>query len=105
MAEVTHWKEYEGASAPKRLPASAAEGQAIPDGHPVHAPMHGSVWKLLAKPGERVAVNQALLLVEAMKMEVAVSAPVGGVVKAICCRVGHSVATGDILAVIGPGQQ
>jgi urea carboxylase len=76
--------------------------EAIPDGHRVHAPMHGCVWKWLAKPGERVEANQAILIVEAMKMELMIPAPTSGVIKAICCAVGDSVAMGDILAVIEP---
>ncbi len=61
--------------------------------------MNGSIWKLLAKPGERKA-SQAILIVEAMKMELIISTPKSGVVKAICVTAGHSVAMGDILAVI-----
>ena len=97
--EIAHWKDHEAAAAAKALPA-AAEETSIPDGHRVHAPMHGSVWKLLARVGERVEANQAILVVEAMKMEVTVSAPAAGRIKAICCTVGNPIATGDILAVI-----
>lgn len=99
-AEVAHWKEHEAASAGRRRATATAGKRNIPAGRRVYAPMHGSVWKLLAQPGERVEANQAIVLVEAMKMELAVAAPIGGVVKAICCDVGHSVATGDILAII-----
>jgi urea carboxylase len=41
-----------------------------------------------------------LLIIEAMKMELAVLAPEAGAVKAIRCKVGQPVAAGDILAVI-----
>jgi urea carboxylase len=77
-----------------------AEEHNVPDGHRIHAPMHGSVWKLLAQRGQRVEANQAIVVVEAMKMELTVAAPIAGVIRAICCGVGHPVATGDILAVI-----
>jgi urea carboxylase len=99
-AEIARWKDHEAAVAPKPGPVSTVVAETVPDGHRVHAPMHGSIWKLLAKPGERVEASQAILIVEAMKMELVVSTPISGVVKAICCTVGHSVAMGDILAVI-----
>ena len=98
--EIAHWKDHEAVVSAKGPPLSVAEDETIPDGHRVHAPMHCSVWKLLARPGERVEANQAILIVEAMKMEVTVFAPASGVIKTICCTVGHAVATGDILAVI-----
>ncbi|MGC1871447.1 MAG: urea carboxylase [Acidobacteriaceae bacterium] len=99
-AEISHWKDRETAVAATPASIPAAEESTVPDGHRVHAPMHGSIWKLLAEPGQRVEADQAILVVEAMKMELTVSAPTAGVLKAICCAVGHSVATGDILAVI-----
>ncbi len=98
--EISHWKDRESAvgAAPASIPA--VEESTVPDGHRIQAPMHGSVWKLLAEPGQRVEADQPILVVEAMKMELTVSAPMAGVLRAICCAVGHSVATGDILAVI-----
>jgi urea carboxylase len=99
-AEISHWKDRETAFATTPASIPAAEKSTVPDGHRVHAPMHGSIWKLLVEPGQRVEADQAILVVEAMKMELTVSAPAAGVLKAICCAVGHSVATGDILAVI-----
>ena len=98
--EISHWKDRETTVATTSAPIPTVEESTVPDGHRVHAPMHGSIWKLLAEPGQRVEADQAILVVEAMKMELTVSAPTAGVLKAICCAVGHSVATGDILAVI-----
>ncbi len=102
MIEVAHWKQQEAFSATAQEPPTAVEEPRTPGGHRVIAPVHGSVWKQLANPGERVEANQTLFLVEAMKMEMAVAAPIRGVVKAICCAVGQLVATGDILAIIEP---
>jgi urea carboxylase len=99
-AEIARWKDEEAADASKPGPLPIVVEEAVPDGHRLHAPMHGSIWKLLAKPGERVEASQAILVVEAMKMELIITTPTSGVVKAICCTVGHSVAMGDILAVI-----
>ncbi len=99
-AEIARWKDQESAVASKPDPLPIVVKETVPDGHRLHAPMHGSIWKLLAKPGERVEASQAILIVEAMKMELIISTPTSGVVKAIYCTVGHSVAMGDILAVI-----
>lgn len=58
------------------------------------------VIALHVKAGERVAAGQPIGLLEAMKMEVAVHAPIAGVVKEVCVRAGQQVAAGDVLLVI-----
>ena len=52
------------------------------------------------EPGERVEVRQVLLIIEAMKMEVVVFAPVAGIVKSTRCKAGQPVSAGDVLVVI-----
>ena len=96
--EVAHWQN-EPAPSPVS-PASASPEAEIPEGYQVSAQMHGSVWKVLVEPGERVEAMQALMIIEAMKMEVVVSAPIAGVVKSTRCKAGQPVSAGDILAVI-----
>ena len=97
--EVAHWMQSEPAFS--ALSSSTASPEAeIPVGHQVSAQMHGSVWKVLVEPGERVEFKQVLLIIEAMKMEVAVLAPIAGVIKSTRCRAGQPVSAGDILAVI-----
>ena len=56
--------------------------------------MPGKVIQLLAKPGERVAKGQALLILEAMKMEHTITAPADGVVKEILYAAGEQVLEG-----------
>lgn len=60
------------------------------------------VIALHVRPGEQVGVGQLIGLLEAMKMEVAVHAPVAGTVKEVCVRAGQQVAAGDVLLVIEP---
>jgi biotin carboxyl carrier protein len=55
------------------------------------APMPGKVGKLLVAPGTVVAANQAVMIVEAMKMEHLIKAPGAGVVT-------FQVAEGDMCA-------
>ena len=54
--------------------------------------------------GDRVEAGQPLGLLEAMKMEIGFSAPVGGVVAEVCAQRGQQVAAGDLLLVIDPAQ-
>ena len=51
-------------------------------------------------PGDTVVAGQALGLLEAMKMEIAFRAPVGGVVSEVCVRAGQQVAAGRVLLAI-----
>jgi biotin carboxyl carrier protein len=53
-----------------------------------------------AAPGDRVAANQPLVVLEAMKMEHAVVAPIDGSVAGIMVSVGQQVQRGDLLAEV-----
>lgn len=99
QTEVAHWAASEPVVA-AAISLPQEELEMIPDGHHVTAQMPGNVWKTLVQPGDSIEVNQTLLIVEAMKMELAVLSPVAGRLTSLRCKVGHSVATGDILAVI-----
>ena len=61
----------------------------------------GNVFKVLVRPGEAVTEGQALVVVEAMKMETEISAPFAGTVVAVDVREGDTVAVGDTLITIG----
>ncbi len=83
-------------------PASA-EAKAAPrsSGEAVKAVLAGNIFKVLVAPGDRVEEGQALLVVEAMKMETAVSAPKTGTISEVFVREGDAVAVGDPLVAIG----
>lgn len=66
----------------------------------VKSEIAGSVWKILKQPGEAVAAEETLLLLESMKMEIPVAAPRAGRVKAIQVAEGEAVAEGDVVAVL-----
>ncbi|HKY12039.1 MAG TPA: biotin carboxylase N-terminal domain-containing protein [Gaiellaceae bacterium] len=61
------------------------------------APMPGTVIRVLAQEGERVAHRQPLLVLEAMKMETPVVSPYDAVVKAIHVQEGDRIAGGALL--------
>lgn len=59
----------------------------------IHSPMPGRVISILVRPGEQVSVGQELCVVEAMKMEQSIRAPVAGVVKVVYVQPMDSVTT------------
>ena len=84
-------------------PAASAAVQATPSanaGKALQAVLAGNIFKVLAAPGEEVAEGQPLLVVEAMKMETAVSAPKSGIVTEVYVNEGDVVAVGDPLVAI-----
>ncbi|HXV74847.1 MAG TPA: biotin/lipoyl-containing protein [Candidatus Polarisedimenticolaceae bacterium] len=62
--------------------------------------MPGKVVRVLVAPGERVAAGQALMVVEAMKMENEISSTRDGTVKSVDVERGQRVEGGALLAVI-----
>jgi acetyl-CoA carboxylase biotin carboxyl carrier protein len=60
----------------------------------------GNVWKVLARPGERVSEDDALLILESMKMEIPVLAPEDGVVKEILVSEGELITEGSLAVVL-----
>ena len=94
------------AAAAKAEPAAAEEAPAAKpatavDGTPVTAPMPGMIISYEKNVGDAIEEGDTVLILEAMKMENALPAPVSGTIKAINFSSGDSVAKGDVLAVIG----
>jgi len=75
---------------------AAAQGEAR-----VSAPMPGKVLRVLVAPGEAVTARQALVVVEAMKMENELRSPRDGTVLEVFAREGASVVAGAPLLTIG----
>ena len=80
-------------------PRSAGTGGGGGDGT-VGAPMQGTIVKVLVSVGDAVEPGQALLVLEAMKMENHINAEQGGTVKEVRVGAGDNVGTGDVLVVI-----
>ena len=66
----------------------------------VTAPMPGRVIRVLVEPGQQVAADEGLIVVEAMKMQNEMKAPRAGRVAAVKTLAGATVSAGDILLVI-----
>ena len=71
------------------------------EGTPLKAPMPGMIVNYPKKIGDTVDEGETVVVLEAMKMENALPAPVGGTIKAINYASGDSVAKNDVLLVIG----
>ena len=73
------------------------------DGDPtVRAPMDAVVVSLRVAAGAEVAKGDTVLLLEAMKMEMEVCAPVAGTVQSLALQAGQSVQSGTVLFAIEP---
>lgn len=66
----------------------------------ITAPMQGTVIKLLVSQGQTVAQGEAVLVLEAMKMENQIQADKAGVISKVNCKAGDTVGSGDVLLVI-----
>ena len=65
-----------------------------------NAPMPRQVLKILVRTGQHVEVGEALVTLEAMKMEQTIRASTAGVVEAILVKTGDLVSPGDLLVHI-----
>lgn len=63
----------------------------------IYASMSGSVFKVLVAPGDKVIAGQQIIVLEAMKMEIAIESPKDGQVEQVLVNKGANVSTGDVL--------
>ncbi|MCI6975735.1 MAG: acetyl-CoA carboxylase biotin carboxyl carrier protein subunit [Clostridiales bacterium] len=87
-------EKAEAKAAPAPAPVAAPAG-----GTQLKAPMPGTVIDFKATNGAAVKKGQTILILEAMKMENEIVAPVDGVITFVASK-GASVNTDDLLAVI-----
>lgn len=87
-------EKAEAKAAPAPAPVAAPAG-----GTQLKAPMPGTVIDFKATNGAAVKKGQTVLILEAMKMENEIVAPVDGVITFVASK-GASVNTDDLLAVI-----
>jgi len=76
----------------------------VQDGTTVIAPFSGTVIAIARGPAEQVSPGEALVILEAMKMEHEIVAERGGVVRRLDVAVGDTVQQGQLLAVLDPGE-
>ncbi len=87
-----------------KKPARAASGSGGAAGGSgsgdVVVPMQGTIVKVLVEVGQEVEAGQAVVVLEAMKMENQIQAEKSGKVKEIKVKAGDTVGSGDIVAII-----
>jgi urea carboxylase len=80
-----------------------APAVAVPDGGAlVEAPLAANVWQVPVQVGQHVAAGDVVVVLEAMKTEMAVAAPVAGTVVEVVAAPGELVQGGSPLVVLGP---
>jgi 3-methylcrotonyl-CoA carboxylase alpha subunit len=85
-----------------RDPLHAAMPEEVVSGS-LTAPMPGNIIAVLVEAGERVTVGAPLMILEAMKMEHTISAPIEGLIERVNFAVGDQVVEGaELLAIAEP---
>lgn len=87
-------------AAPKAAPAAAPKAGAGAGSVKIEAGAAGKVFKLEASVGQAVKKGDAVVILEAMKMEIPVVAPQDGTVASIDVAVGDPVEAGALLATL-----
>ena len=83
------------------LSAAAEIDCEVPDGcQPVRSPITASVWNVAVEASQRVEAGQRMIVLEAMKMEIAVVAPSAGIVEKLNCAPGAMVMAGQQLIAL-----
>ncbi|MEM6332841.1 MAG: biotin/lipoyl-containing protein [Planctomycetota bacterium] len=78
-------------------PAAPAAPAGSPDAGDVTSPIAGNVLDVKVKAGDTVALNDTLLVLEAMKMESNVASPRAGTVAEVLVAAGDAVTAGQVL--------
>ena len=88
-------------------PRSRASAPPVADGAAgeARAPMVGVVREINARAGDRVAAGDRVVTMEAMKMDIYVTAPIDGEVTSVLCSVGDKTSEGAVLATIAPASE
>ena len=66
----------------------------------ITAHITGTIWKIEKQVGDAIAVGEAVVILESMKMEVPVESPASGRMTKLCCSQGQAVQEGAVLAVV-----
>jgi acetyl-CoA carboxylase biotin carboxyl carrier protein len=69
-------------------------------GTKVRAPITGSVWRVVATVGDRLAEGDLIIILESMKMEIPIEAEDGGTLVSVHVHEGQAVSEGDVVAEV-----
>ncbi|MCI0822410.1 MAG: pyruvate carboxylase subunit B [Chloroflexi bacterium] len=85
-----------------QAPAPSAQPELDADDAVIAAPIPGIVLRYVVEVGQHVSAGDAVVLLEAMKMENSLPSPIDGTVKALPATQGETVAKDAVLAIISP---
>jgi acetyl/propionyl-CoA carboxylase alpha subunit len=85
---------------PRSLQGRRGVGAGAAGPRALKAPMPGRVVRVLVGVGDEVLEGQAIMVIEAMKMQNELKSPKGGRVVRVAAGVGDTVGAGDVLAVV-----
>jgi urea carboxylase len=89
------------AAMPTAAPAEAAPKEELPFGATlVETAILASVWKVVVAPGQYVVEGDVVVVLESMKMEMAIHSPVSGTVARVMVRPGQDVVPGQALLAV-----
>lgn len=94
--------EVEDELAARAAKAHGAAGKGARGPVTIQSPMPGTVVQLLVEEGAPVEAGQAVLIIEAMKMQNEVASPIKGKMKKISVRAGQAVEARQALCVVAP---
>lgn len=80
----------------------AVEVKTPPGCKALKSPAHGSIWMVTGQVGEIISAGQRLIIVESMKMEIAVASPFAGRLVELLVQPSTQVAAGQTLAFLRP---
>ena len=63
----------------------------------ITSPMPGNIWKIVKKPNEKVNKHETILILEVMKMENEIVAPIAGTITNILVAEGNKVDAGQVI--------
>lgn len=66
----------------------------------LESPINGKVWKILVAVGDKVQLDDEMVILEALKMETPIYSENSGTVSEIRVKEGDAVNEGDILVVV-----
>jgi urea carboxylase len=103
-AERERWEQSGQSNYAAELPDEVSVSDAPFDVPPgciaVASPVTGSVWEIPVKVGEKIDIGNNLIVIEAMKMEIAIESDEAGVVREVLCSPGNPVKAGQALVIL-----
>jgi len=63
----------------------------------IKAELAGNLWKIVVREGQQIHADETLMIMESMKMEIPVTAPLAGRVTKLHAREGDTVQEGQLL--------